>query len=640
MSGLASPPESVDVSAPVADAGPRVYFDSDDDPSDGFGGAPPRGPRGPNTGGRPPVPPVQKAVRIGVLLVFWMFAVAIALIWFGQDKVPAKTVVAGVDIGGLSHDEAVAKLNAAFAKKAGDQISLKIADNVVKVDPSAVGLSLNVPATVDQVMTSRWNPFDAPSEFFGGGKANLVVGTDPQVMNAKLADLNNKYAQVAREAEITYSGTTPVLDTPVTGNEINTDQAAQALTANYLQSDSAIELPLNISQPQVSLDQARQVVKGSATNAVSAPISVKVGEVTAQASPANIAAALSYQVKDGQLQPVVDGTKLHELLAPQLKSVDSGAKDATWDVSSGKPVLVPAVDGNGVTDDHLRDSVTEVLERTGPDRSVVMPLGPIEPKLTTDAAAKLNITEKMASFTQNFPYAAYRIQNIGQAAKKINKTLLYPGQVFSMNDTVGERTKANGFTTGYVVGEGGKLKEDLGGGVSTAATALWTAAFYAGLESVEHGSHLIWISRYQPGLEATVAWGQLDLKFKNNTPDGVYITAKMTNSSITFTMWGTKQYDKIKAVSGPKTNIVPFGKETDSGPGCVPQGGVNGFSINVDRVFYKAGQEVNRETFNTSYIPAANVTCAPAAAASKPSTPSSSPSSSSSSPSAATKPHG
>ena len=563
----------------------------------------------------------------------------IALVWLGQDKVAANTIVAGVDVGGLSHDEAVAKLDAALSKKSSQPLTLKIADNTVQVDPSAVGLSVNIPATIDQVTTSRWNPFDAKSEWLGGGEADLVVGADLDMMKSKLADFNSKYSHAAREAEITYSGTTPVLDSPVTGSEIDMDQAPQALIANYLRSDAPIDVPLHLAQPQVSLDQARDVLKGSATNAVSAPVSVKVGEVTAQATPANIAAALTYQVKDGQLLPVVDGSKLHELLAPQMKSVDTPAKDATWDVSSGKPVLVPAVNGNGVTDDNLRDSVTEVLERTGTDRSAVMPLGPIQPKLSTEDAAKLNITEKVSSFTQNFPYAAYRIQNIGQAAKKINKTLLYPGQTFSMNGTVGERTKANGFTEGYVVGEGGRLREDLGGGVSTATTALWTAAFYAGLESVEHGSHLIWISRYQPGLEATVAWGQLDLKFKNNTPNGIYITSKMTNGSISFTMWGTKQYDKIKAVSGPKKNIVPFTKETDSGPGCVAQGGVDGFSINVDRVFYNGGKEVNRETFTTSYIPAAAVTCV-AAPKTPATTPSASPSAGTSSSATAAKPHG
>lgn len=76
-----------------------------------------------------------------------------------------------------------------------------------------------------------------------------------------------------------------------------------------------------------------------------------------------------------------------------------------------------------------------------------------------------------------------------------------------MNDTVAERTVENGYAEGVVVGEGGVLTKDMGGGVSAATTATWTAAFFAGLEKVEQHAHSIYISRYTPGLEATVWWG-------------------------------------------------------------------------------------------------------------------------------------
>ena len=91
------------------------------------------------------------------------------------------------------------------------------------------------------------------------------------------------------------------------------------------------------------------------------------------------------------------------------------------------------------------------------------------------------------------------MQNIGQAAKYINGTLLMPGETFSLNDTIGERTPENGYTKGFVVGPGGVFKEDLGGGVSASATTTWSAAFYSGLERVYTQAHSIWISRYRAG---------------------------------------------------------------------------------------------------------------------------------------------
>ena len=215
----------------------------------------------------------------------------------------------------------------------------------------------------------------------------------------------------------------------------------------------------------------------------------------------------------------------------------------------------------------------------------------------------------MSSFTQHFPYAPYRVQNIGQAARYINGTLLMPGDVFSLNDTIHERTVANGYTLGYVIGPGGVFKEDLGGGVSTSATATWTAAFYAGLQRVHVQAHSIWIPRYRAGLEATVAWGQFDMSFKNDTPHAVFISAGITHHSITVSMWGTKVYNKIEAVSGQRYGISPYTTLYDTSSTCHAQGGQEGFSIDVYRVFYQDGKEDHREKITTHYNPSPVVNC-------------------------------
>lgn len=563
----------------------------------------------PNKRRRPPVTSTQRAVRIVVLVVFWLTAVIITLVALGSTKIPTGTTVGGVEIGGLDRQSAINKLDASFDQQTNAPVTLKISETTTRVPVDALGISPNFEATVDSVMTTRWNPFDMWRGLRGGGSGDIAFDIDQATLDGKLDALTQQYSQRAKEPQITYVGTTPQLTEPVVGKTIDRQAAPGVLLTHYLRAKGPIEMPIAEQQPTVSLEQARQALDGVAKTAVSAPVTVKVGDVSAEASPAAIAAALTFQVKNDELRPVIDGAQLHAALGPALAKVDTRARDATWDVTSGKPVLVPAQPGNGVTDEHVADSVASVLDKQADQRRVEMPLGPLNPKLSTEDAAALNIKEKVSSFTQKFPYAPYRFQNIGQASKKVNKTLLKPGEVFSLNKIVGERTKANGFTEGLVVGEGGRFQEDMGGGVSAAATTLWTAAFYAGLERVEQGSHLIWISRYRPGLEATVAWGQLDLKFKNDTPAGILITTKMTKTGLTVNMWGEKQYDAVKAVSGPKMNTKPFSKEEASGPSCVEQAGVPGFSIEVDRLFYKGAEQVKKQTFTTTYIPAAQVTC-------------------------------
>ena len=140
-------------------------------------------------------------------------------------------------------------------------------------------------------------------------------------------------------------------------------------------------------------------------------------------------------------------------------------------------------------------------------------------KVTTEQATALGIKEKMGDFTTQFPHAPYRNVNIGTAAAKINGTLLKPGETFSLNKIVGERTKENGFTEGNII-SGGKFVLDLGGGVSQSATTTFNAAFFAGLKILEHKAHSVYISRYPVGREATVAWPSVDLKFLNDSGHG------------------------------------------------------------------------------------------------------------------------
>jgi len=306
------------------------------------------------------------------------------------------------------------------------------------------------------VMTSRMNPIDTIRGFLRGGESPLVLSVDRPQLDSKLDALSAQYTRSTQEPEITYDGTTPELTEPVVGAAIDHEAATDTILGSYLRTSDLIELPLSQSSPTVSLEQAQEVLDGAALQAVAAPITVRASDVETVVEPSEIASALTFQVQDGTLKPVVDGALIHEDLAPQLKSVDTPAKDATWDVSSGKPVLVPAQTGNGATDGHIAEAIAAASGETGEARTVDMKLGPLEPKLTTEAVAALNITEKVSAFKQDFSYAAYRVQNIGGASKRINKTLLLPGETFSMNDVVGERTKARGFTTGIVVGEGGR----------------------------------------------------------------------------------------------------------------------------------------------------------------------------------------
>jgi vancomycin resistance protein YoaR len=241
----------------------------------------------------------------------------------------------------------------------------------------------------------------------------------------------------------------------------------------------------------------------------------------------------------------------------------------------------------------------------------------VEPDFTTKDARELGIKEKVSEFTTYYPHADYRNVNIGRAAELVDGTLLKPGETFSLNDTVGERTAENGFTIGYIISNG-VLVQDYGGGVSQMATTTFNAMFFAGLEDVEHKPHSFYIDRYPVGREATVAWPTVDLRFRNDTDHGVLINAWVEPSSysrqgeVTVQMWSTKVWDITARTSGRYNYRAPATRHLTT-PDCEPNTGWSGFDVDVTRVFRKPGEEAidHTEKFHTEYTAADTVVCGP-----------------------------
>ena len=564
--------------------------------------------RVPDPASEPPNFRARRVAAFGAVVVVGLGAFYLGTVAFRSADVPAGTTVLGVTIGGMTRDEAVTALSTALADRTTQQLDARVGRAHITVDPVDAGLSFDAAATVDGVVGRDLNPFSLLGSGAGQDVAP-VIRVQQQQLDQVVATIAADTDEPVQEPEITFTRLQPQLVAGETGRALDQAGAAAAITSAFLRTDS-VSLPVAKVHPSID-ESGASAGLASAAAAVAEPVSVGADAVTATIRRGALARALSYTGADGRFTARLDGDVLRASIARQVAPVETPGRDARWRIKRGKPVVVPSKVGRGVNAEHLATAVAEVLERTGADRAVQAPIGPIEPALTTADARALNITEQLSTFTQPFPYAAYRSQNIGQAAKYLDGTLLRPGDTFSMNDTIKERTVANGYTRGFIVGPGGVFQEDLGGGVSTATSAVWTAAFFAGLERVHTQAHSIWIPRYQAGLEATVAWGFFDMQFRNDTPSGVLITTRMTPTSITVSMWGTKVYDKIRAESGPRTGIVPYRTVYNTSPTCHSQSGVSGFSIVVTRVFVKDRKVVKREPIRTRYIASPQVVCGP-----------------------------
>jgi uncharacterized membrane protein YgcG len=513
--------------------------------------------------------------------------------------------VAGVDIGGMSEAEAVQTLESDLAERA-ENVPVVLAGKDKDVSADRLGLAFDAEATVASVPRRGVAP-QALLGQLGGQEQPPTVVVDQRRLDRAVRGMARSVDDPVREARIEYDGVEPVVIEPRAGVELDQVAAASAIVGSYLVSDAPVALAPEPVLPLVSADEVAVVAETAAVEAVASPVTFDIGPSRVEVGPAEIAAVLSFEASGEGMVPAADGELLAELVAEPLSEVGTPARDATFDVSSGTPRVIPARTGRGVSSDDLADGLVAALSSN--ERRAELSLGRLEPDLTTAEAKDLGVTEVISTFTQEFPYAAYRVTNIGVASQKINGTVLEPGETFSLNGIVGERTPENGFVKGFVI-QNGRLVEDYGGAVSTITTAMWHTAFYAGMTRIEQQAHSYWISRYIAGLEATVSWGSLDLRFRNDTPYGVFITSSVSDTTVTTTMWSTKYWD-IDAEFGPRENVRSSGTVYDSGDGCVPQAGVDGFDITVVRVWSRNGDVQRREPLRTSYNPAATVICAP-----------------------------
>jgi vancomycin resistance protein YoaR len=555
------------------------------------------------------------AVLLGGLVVILgaLYAIGYAL---ADDTVPKNATVEGVAIGGLAPEEAAATLERELAPQATAQLQLELAGDPAVLDPVAAGLSVDYPASVQAAGGER--SLD-PRHFYrvltGGTATAAVIDVDEAKLSAAVDAIARAHDRQPADAQLSYAGRTIVAKDGVQGITLDQAGAIDAITQGY-PAEGPITIPAATADPEITTAEMRALVRDFARPAVAAPVVVETGGAGSfEISPTMIASAITFPAADGALSPSLDAAKLRRAADSRIGELDlADHRDATVRLVDGKPKVIASTDGTDISATDLASAVRPVLGRPKRERTVTAKLSGAPARFTTADARKLGITEVTGRYTTYFPYATYRNVNIGRAAAKINNTVLKPGETFSLNKVVGERTKANGFVEGYII-KGGKFSKELGGGVSQSATTTFNAMFFAGLQDIRHQPHTLYIDRYPAGREATVAWPGLDLKFKNDTDYGVLVQAYVKKAtptrkgSITVKMWSTKTWDRVSSSSLVRSGYTSGRDLTDDSADCEPQAPVPGFTVNYSRLFHRDGKVVKRERFRWRYAPTDRIRC-------------------------------
>jgi Uncharacterized vancomycin resistance protein len=183
----------------------------------------------------------------------------------------------------------------------------------------------------------------------------------------------------------------------------------------------------------------------------------------------------------------------------------------------------------------------QLWNAAGIGEQVIVPLTMTEPEVTAEQLSALLFRDLLgAQMTYYSGSTAERINNIRLAASKLDGVVLLPGETFSYNDTVGQRTVDAGFQIAKAYSDGQEVDE-LGGGICQVSSTLYGATMYARLKTVTRQNHYFKVGYLDYGLDATVSWRQPDFRFKNNREFPIKLAAYLNEdeSSLVVEIWGT-----------------------------------------------------------------------------------------------------
>ncbi|WP_432548002.1 VanW family protein [Kineococcus sp. SYSU DK004] len=593
----------------------------------------------------------------------WVVAGAVAAVGGGYvaaalalgGTVPRGTTVLGADLGGLDRAAAADALAGPAGEVRGRPLPLRVtgagAALDTGLDPAAAGLAVDVDATAGTLTAPAWDPRDLWRHLAGGGEQRPVVDVDRDALTDALRAVAEDVDAPAAEGAVVFAVTPaegdaparvePVVEAPAEGRSLDVAAAADTVAAAW-PADGPVELTADVERPSADAAAIEAAAEEIARPAVAGDLVVAGGGRDVVLAPAVFAPALAVRPVDGTPELVADGEALQAAVLAADPGFEVPAQDARIEVDGEVPRVVPSVEGSDLAPEDLAGAVTAALTvptatatgtatptATGtatadpgpapePSRRAEVDLRPAVPALTTEQLQQLNVVERISTFSTTLTSNRDRTENIRIAAAAIDGTLLRPGEEFSMNDVVGERTPERGYNRAGVI-SGGRLVEDYGGGISQLSTTLFNAVFFAGLDEIEHRPHSFYISRYPAGREATIDWRSIDNRFRNDSGNGVYVQAYVADGEVTVSMYGTR-FRQVRAESSGRYAATQPRTIYDTSSDCSPQSANPGFTIDVTRVMTPVGGgPEERETWTTRYNPQNRIVCGPDPATVRPS---------------------
>jgi vancomycin resistance protein YoaR len=547
--------------------------------------------------------------------------------------------VAGVDVSGLSPNDAAVKLSQTLSYPITGKILFRTADKTWVASPAELGMVFDPTASANAAYEygRSGNPFHAlalqASANGLGADVPPVVLFDQRVAYGYLQNIGAQINQPVVEASLHLEGTNVVAQPGQIGRALNLDATLIYLGAQ-LQTFRDGDTPLIIKEaaPRL-LDVASQA--DAARSILSQPLTVTVPNYH-QGDPgpwmydipilANMVGVNIVDVNgQTQMQVGLDPAVLRQTLGELKTYVDRQPANARFvfndETNQIEPIGVSSIGRVMDVEASIR-AINDALLRG--EHTVELVVVEQQPAVAdTATGADLGIVQLVAQGTTYFYGSSEaRIQNITAAAERFRGVLVAPNETFSMGSYLGDVSLENGYAEALII-YGGRTIKGVGGGVCQVSTTLFRTVFAAGYPIVERYSHAYRVRYYEKtisndydsnlaGMDATVYFPLVDFKFLNDTPYWILMDTDVdvASSKITWKIYSTSDGRSATWETTGLMNIVPptepiFEENPELGKGEIEQVdyAAQGADVIVTRTVWRNGQVYFTDNFPTHYQP-------------------------------------
>ena len=573
----------------------------------------------------------HKTTSLVMLILLWVLIPALVLAflvvrfeWTYRDKIYPGVQVMGVDLSGMTRDEARQALEQAAMAYAPPQVALRYGDQIWPLSQDDLGVVVLVDESLNQAfawgrngdmtenLSAQWQAF------WRGAVLEPTVQVNPGRVEQTVRELTAPFNHAVTESRVSLSELQVVITSSQPGQVVDVPATVETVIRRVENSMGGIvdvqvqKIPAAGTIPIAS--------KKTIEDTLSQPILLTDprGEFQFSLDPATLATLVTWVNDDeqvGQVKPEVDTDALVPIVEDWAKQVYRPPLDARFDFDPKRGQLIelsPSANGYEL-DVEATVAAIENAILTG-EKQVELPVRLVKPDVASEDAPNFGIKELVARGTTKFAGSSKaRVKNIEVAASKFVGVVIPPGGVFSFNKYVGDVTAANGFEDSLIIA-GDRTAVGVGGGVCQVSTTVFRASFFGGFPTVERWAHGYVVGYYgKPGIDATVYTPKVDFKFKNTT--NAYLLIKpivdTKKGILTFEFYGTKPGWKVEVGEPQYSNRQPpppplYIEDPTMPPGKVVQfdWAVEGLDAKVPRkVWDKDGNLLIDEVLVSKYKP-------------------------------------